>query len=67
VWAEADDYIEVWCEKEALAGVLLDVTGEFDVPLMVSRGFASESYLYSGSMVARRQSGFATPAAASAS
>lgn len=47
LWAEADTYIEIWCEKEALAGVLVDVTSGYDVPLMVSRGFASESYLYS--------------------
>ena len=47
LWAEAEDYVEIWCEKEALAGVIYDVTYEFDVPLMVSKGFASESYLYS--------------------
>jgi hypothetical protein len=47
VWAGRSDYCEVWCEKEALAGVIVDVTSEYDVPLMVSRGFASESYLYS--------------------
>ena len=47
LWAEAEDYVEVWVEKEALAGVIYDVTDEFDVPLMVSKGFASESYLYS--------------------
>jgi hypothetical protein len=51
LWAEADTYIEVWCEKEALAGVLYDVTAEYGVPLMVSRGFASESYLYSAADV----------------
>ena len=47
LWAEAEIYTEVWCEKDALAGVLYDVTQEYDVPLMVSRGFSSESYLYS--------------------
>jgi hypothetical protein len=47
LWAEADTYVEIWLEKEALAGVVVDVTAEYDVPLMVSRGFASESYLYS--------------------
>jgi hypothetical protein len=47
LWAESGDYLEIWCEKEALAGVLHDVTEEYDVPLMVSRGFASESYLHS--------------------
>lgn len=46
LWAELDVYVEVWLEKEALAGVLYDVTEEYDVPLMVTRGFASESYLY---------------------
>jgi hypothetical protein len=46
LWAEANTYVEIWCEKEALAGVLVDVTAEFDVPLMVSRGFSSESFLY---------------------
>jgi hypothetical protein len=35
----------VWTEKDALAGVLVEVTVEYDVPLMVSRGFASVSYL----------------------
>ena len=47
LWAEAEIYTEIWCEKDALAGVLYDVTQEYDVPLMVSRGFSSESYLYS--------------------
>jgi hypothetical protein len=45
LWAASDDYIEIWCEKEALAGVVAEVTGEYDVPLMVSRGFSSGSYL----------------------
>ena len=37
--------IYVWCEKDALAGVLYDVTNEFDVPLMVSRGYSSITFL----------------------
>jgi hypothetical protein len=45
LWATAADYVEIWCEKEALAGVIAEVTYEFDVPLMVSRGFSSSSYL----------------------
>ena len=32
---EADDYLEIWLEKDALAGVLWDVTSDYDVPLMV--------------------------------
>jgi hypothetical protein len=27
-------YVEVWCEKDALAGVLLEETEVYDVPLM---------------------------------
>jgi len=44
VWASLDDYVEVWCEKDALAGVLLDVTAVYDVPLMVARGYSSETF-----------------------
>jgi hypothetical protein len=47
LWRDHNVYVEVWLEKEALAGVLLGVTAEWDVPLMVTRGFASLSYLYS--------------------
>jgi hypothetical protein len=43
---ECDDYIEIWCEKDALAGVLWDVTSEYDVPLMVSRGMPSITFLH---------------------
>jgi hypothetical protein len=47
LWDNQDAYVEVWTEKDALAGILLDVTREWDVPLMVSRGFSSISYLHS--------------------
>ena len=47
VWDEQDVYVEVWLEKDALAGVLWDITAAWDVPLMVTRGYASVSYLYS--------------------
>jgi hypothetical protein len=46
LWAESDAYVEVWCEKDALAGTIYPVTAEFDVPLMVTRGFASETFCY---------------------
>jgi len=39
--AQSSDYLEVWLEKDALAGVLWDVTSDYDVPLMVSRGMPS--------------------------
>jgi hypothetical protein len=46
LWRDQLDYVEVWCEKEALAGVLVEVTEEYDVPLLVTRGYPSLSYLY---------------------
>jgi hypothetical protein len=51
---EADDYLEIWCEKDALAGVLWDVTSDYDVPLMVSRGMPSLTFLYSSAVAIQR-------------
>jgi len=46
LWAESPVYVEIWIEKDTLAGILYDVTSTWDVPLMVSRGFASLSYIH---------------------
>ena len=35
LWADADAYVEIWLEKDALSGVVYPVTSMFDVPLMV--------------------------------
>src|SRR5262249_53563206 len=43
LWTDADSYVEIWLEKDALAGVVLPVTAMYDVPLMVARGYASLS------------------------
>jgi len=47
LWADAEVYVEVWLEKDALASVIYDVTDEFDVPLMVARGYSSITFLHS--------------------
>jgi hypothetical protein len=47
LWRHADCYVEVWLEKDALAGVVLPITALYDVPLMVARGYASLSFLHS--------------------
>jgi hypothetical protein len=47
VWTSQPAYVEVWLEKDALAGVLIDVTAEYDVPLMVTRGYPSVTFLHS--------------------
>jgi hypothetical protein len=43
---QSADYIEVWVEKDALSGALWDVTSDYDVPLMVSRGMPSLTFLH---------------------
>jgi hypothetical protein len=43
---EARSPVEVWLEKDALAGVVMPVTSRYDVPLMVARGYASLSFLH---------------------
>jgi len=47
VWDELDVYVEVWCEKDAVAGILYEETAKWDVPLMVTRGYPSLSFLHS--------------------
>src|SRR5829696_6021346 len=45
-WAEAEEYVEIWIEKEALASVVMPVVvDEFGLDLYVTRGFASVTYL----------------------
>ena len=46
LWRDADSYVEIWMEKDALAGVIYPITSMYDVPLMVARGYASLSFLY---------------------
>jgi hypothetical protein len=53
LWADAEDYVEIWIEKDALAGVIYPITSLYDVPLMVTRGFSSETFAYEA--IAARQ------------
>lgn len=53
LWAAMPVYVEVWCEKDALAGVLMEETEPYDVPLMVAKGYASLSFLHSAAMLIR--------------
>jgi len=56
LWAAMPVYVEVWCEKDALAGVLMEETETYDVPLMVARGYASLSFLHSAAMAIEAKS-----------
>jgi hypothetical protein len=46
-WKDRGDIVEVWLEKEALAGVIMSITNTYRVRLVPTRGFASETILYS--------------------
>jgi hypothetical protein len=46
LWRDSEDYVEIWCEKDALAGVIFPVTSMYDVPLMITRGFSSETFCF---------------------
>jgi hypothetical protein len=52
--AQAPDYLEIWCEKDALAGSLWDVTSDYDVPLMISRGMPSLTFLHGSAQAIAR-------------
>jgi hypothetical protein len=46
IWDDQSDYVEIWAEKDAVAGILSTITEEWDVPLMVVRGYSSETFAY---------------------
>src|SRR5271154_2893939 len=46
LWADADCYVEIWLEKDALSGVVYPITSLYNAPLMVARGYASLSFLH---------------------
>jgi hypothetical protein len=50
LWAAMPVCVEIWCEKDALAGVILEETEPYDVPLMVARGYSSLTFLHTAAM-----------------
>lgn len=46
LWASQDTLLEVWCESESIAGVLVDVTAKWDVPLLPCHGYSSETFAW---------------------
>ena len=46
LWADADECVEIWIEKSALAGVVYPVTADCDVPLMPTGGYSSETFAH---------------------
>ena len=48
-WEGQENYVELWVEKDALAGVLWPIAREYHVTLMVNRGYSSQSAMYESS------------------
>ena len=46
LWETSKVNVEIWVEKDALAGVISPVTSEYDVPLFVARGYSSMTFIY---------------------
>lgn len=46
LWREKNHSVEFWLEKDALAGSVQPVTEKYAIPLMVTRGFSSETFAY---------------------
>ncbi len=55
LWRDQQSYCEVWTEKDAIASILYEKTDEFDVPLMVCRGFPSKTFLYTTAQTIKAQ------------
>ena len=53
LWANQAYHVEIWLEKDALRGVVGAVTAEYDVPLYVTRGYPSLSYLHEAAVALR--------------
>jgi hypothetical protein len=53
LWQQQHVRVEVWMEKDALAGIVYDATEIWDVALMVSRGQSSSTFLHEAAIVAK--------------
>jgi hypothetical protein len=54
LWSKSNCYVEIWLEKQALAGIVNQITSVWDVPLMVNHGFGSISYIHNAAMDIQR-------------
>lgn len=45
-WKSQDEYVEVWCEKDALSSVIEPICGELFCNFMIQRGYGSSSAMY---------------------
>ncbi len=53
-WAHQPEMVEIWCEKDALAGVIMPVTDRFGVTFVALKGFGSLTIAYESGLELRR-------------
>jgi hypothetical protein len=46
MWKDSPVRVEVWCESDSIASILIDVTWPLRVPLMALRGYSSLTFLH---------------------
>lgn len=49
-WETQYCYVELWVEKDALAGVLAPIASKYHITLMVNRGYSSQSAMYESAL-----------------
>lgn len=49
-WADQENYVELWCEKDALASVLTPIIQEVHVTLSINRGYTSASAIHDSAL-----------------
>lgn len=54
-WADQDNYVEVWVEKDALVGVVGQICERLDVNYFSCRGYASQSEMWGAGRRLRRR------------
>ena len=47
-WEDQINYVEVWCEKDAVSNILEPVCQRYDVLFMANRGYSSQTAMYDG-------------------
>mgnify|MGYP003375782444 CR=1 FL=1 len=49
-WLEQPAWVEIWCEKDALTGVIEPICRDYGVPYVATRGFPSITLMYESAM-----------------
>jgi len=48
-WVGQSNYVEVWCEKDAVSNIIQPVCEKYDVLFMANRGYSSQTAMYDAS------------------